>query len=371
MFLGWQTSAIVALVMLKRQSYYMQWFKRKPECILGIDISTAAIKLVELSQTSDGYKVESYAIRSIPDGVLVNNDSENMQIIAEAIRDVLKQAGTRINRANIAIAESDVFRKIISISSSFSDSEMEERIIIDADQYIPYPLEDVRFDFEVLSRDEQTETAEVLLVAARMENIDERVAILALAGITTKAVDVETFVMAEALVLLMDYLPNKGIDQTTAIIDIGASVISLNVVKNGQSLYARDQAFGGQQLTERIQRIYGDSFKSVETTNIPEGYKAEVLEPFKRAIVQQVARALQVFYSSTAADKSIDSIVFAGGCASIAGIAELVEMDQKCPVLIANPFLNMKVAKKVNKQSLYANGPALMVACGLALRSFS
>jgi type IV pilus assembly protein PilM len=351
----------------------MKWFNRKSERILGIDISTAAIKLLELSKSADGYKVESYAVRPIPEGVLVNNDPEDMEIISETIREVLKQADTKIRSASIAIAESDVFRKVITLPSGLSDAEMEEQIIIDADQYIPYPLDEVRFDFEVLTTDTKIETSEVLLVASRMENIDERVAILELAGVITKVIDLETFVMVDALSLLLDLLPNKGGDQTTAIIDIGASIISLNVVRDGQSIYARDQTFGGRQLTEEIQRIYGYSFEEAgrakKSTNAPEGYNTEALEPFKRAIVQQIARALQVFYSSAASDE-IDSIVFSGGCASIEGIAGLVEIDQKCPVLIADPFLNMKVAKKVNAQSLHADGPALMVACGLALRSF-
>ena len=351
----------------------MKWFNRKSEHILGIDISTAAIKLLELSKISGGYQVESYAVRPIPEGVLVNNDPEDMEIISETIREVLKQADTRVRNASIAIAESDVFRKVIIMPSGFSDAEMEEQIIIDADQYIPYPLDEVRFDFEVLTTDAKTETSEVLLVASRMENIDERVAILELAGITTKVVDLETFAMVDALLLLTDSLPNKGVEQTIAMIDIGASIISLNVVRDGRSLYARDQTFGGRQLTEEIQRIYGYSFEEAgrakKSSRAPEGYNTEALEPFKRAIVQQIARALQVFYSS-AASGDIDSIVFSGGCASIEGIAELVELDQKCPVLIANPFLKMKIAKNINEQSLNADGPALMVACGLALRSF-
>lgn len=351
----------------------MKWFNRKSERILGIDISTAAIKLLELSKTSEGYKVESYAVRPIPEGVLVNNDPEDMEVISETIRDVLKQANTKVRSASIAIAESDVFRKVITMPAGFSDSEMEEQIIIDADQYIPYPLDEVRFDFEVIETDEKTDTAEVLLVASRMENIDERVAILELADVVTKVVDLETFVMVDALSLLANDLPNKGADQTIAMVDIGASIISLNVVRDGRSIYARDQTFGGRQLTEEIQRIYGYSFEEAgrakKSANAPEGYNTEALEPFKRAIVQQIARALQVFYSS-AAREDIDSIVFSGGCASIEGIAELVEVDQKCPVLIANPFHSMAVAKNINEQSLNADAPALMVACGLALRSF-
>jgi len=352
----------------------MKWFNRKSERILGIDISTAAVKLLELRKSADGYKVESYGVRPIPEGVFVNNDPENMEIIAETIREVLKQADTKLRSASIAIAESDVFRKVISMPSGLSDSEMEEQIIIEADQYIPYPLDEVRFDFEVLDTDGAKGISNVLLVASRTENVEERVAILELAGITTKVVDLETFVMTDALDLLVDQLPSSDTRQTVAIIDIGASIISLNVIKEGRSLYARDQTFGGRQLTEEIQRIYGYSFEEAgrakRSAEAPEGYNTEALEPFKRAIVQQIARALQVFYSS-AISEDIDCIVFAGGCASIDGIADLIEEDQRCPVLIANPFLHMKLAKKVNEQGLHADGPALMVACGLALRSFN
>lgn len=351
----------------------MKWFNSKSERILGIDISTAAIKLLELSKTAAGYRVESYAVRPIPEGVLVNNVPEDMGVISETLREVLKLADTQARNASIAIAESDVFRKVITLPAGFSDSEMEEQIIIDADQYIPYPLDEVRFDFEVLTTDEDKDTSEVLLVASRMENIDERVAILELAGVTTKVVDLETFVMVDALSLLMENLPNKGVDQTVAVIDIGASIISLNVVRNGESIYARDQTFGGRQLTEEIQGIYGYSFEEAgrakKSGNAPEGYSKDALDPFKGRIVQQVARMVQTFYADPA-KKDINCIVMSGGCASIEGVLELIEADQKCPVLVANPFLNMKVAKKVNAKNLYADGPALMVACGLALRSF-
>lgn len=351
----------------------MKWFNRKSERILGIDISEAAVKLLELSKSADGYKVESYGMRPIPEGVLVNNDPENMEIIAETIREVLKQADTKLRNASIAIAGSDVFRKVISMPSGLSDSEMEEQIIVDADQYIPYPLDEVRFDFEVINEDEAKGISDVLLVASRTENIDERVAVLEMAGIITKVVDLETFVMIDALDLLSDQMPSSDTPQTVAMIDIGASIISLNVIKEGRSLYARDQTFGGRQLTEEIQRIYGYSFEEAgrakRSADVPEGYNTEALDPFKHAIVQQIARALQVFYSS-AASEDIDCIVFAGGCASIDGMADLIEEDQRCPVLIANPFLHMKLAKKVNEKGLHADGPALMVACGLALRSF-
>lgn len=352
----------------------MKWFNRKHDHLVGIDISTAAIKLLELSKSGARYKVESYAVAPLAQDAVVDNNISNAEMIAETIKLALKQSGTRVRHACVAIAGSSVMTKMITMSAYLSEDEMEEQIMVEADQYIPYSLDEVRLDFEVQQVNEANpEMVDVLLAASRKENVDERVEVLDRAGITANIVDVEAFAMESAFALLKDQLPNREDEQTVAIADIGATMTTLNIMHEGRAIYTREQGFGGKQLTEEIQRRYGLSYEEAGLAKrhggLPDNYDSDVLAPFKRALVQQVARSLQFFISSSA-NRSIDSIVLAGGCASIAGIDKLVEQELGIPAFVANPFINMALSNKIKPQSLSNDASAMMIACGLALRSF-
>jgi type IV pilus assembly protein PilM len=260
------------------------------------------------------------------------------------------------------------------MSAALSEAEMEAQIQLEADQYIPYPLEEVNIDFEVLGPTEKNpDMVDVLLAASRSENVENRVAALEIAGITAEVVDVEAYAMENAFALIADQLPDLGVDQTIAIADVGATNTTLNVLHSGKIIYTREQSFGGKQLTEEIQRRYGLSNEEAGMAKrqggLPDNYTPEVLEPFKDAMAQQVARSLQFFFSSSVYN-SVDRVVLAGGCASIPAVDELVEEKIGTPTIIANPFTNMSVASGVKPQSLSNDAPSLMIACGLALRSF-
>ena len=352
----------------------MKWFNRKHDHLVGIDISTAAIKLLELSKTGARYKVESYAVAPLAQDAVIDSNISNAAMIAETIKLALKQSGARTRHACVAIAGSSVMTKMITMSANLSDDEIEEQIMVEADQYIPYSLDEVRLDFEVQKANEANpEMVDVLLAASRRENVDERVEVLERAGLTASIVDVEAFAMENAFTLLKDQLPNSDDEQTVAIADIGATMTTLNIMHEGHAIYTREQGFGGKQLTEEIQRRYGLSYEEAGLAKrhggLPDNYDSDVLEPFKRALVQQVARSLQFFISSSA-NRSIDSIVLAGGCSSIAGIDKLVEQELGIPAFVANPFINMALSNKIKPQSLSNDASAMMIACGLALRSF-
>jgi len=162
-------------------------------------------------------------------------------------------------------------------------------------------------------------------------------------------------------------------DQVLAILDIGSTMTSLSVLQNSRTIYTREQVFGGAQLTEEIQRRYGLSYEEAgmakKQGGLPDDYVPEVLEPFKEGIVQQVSRALQFFYSSSQYGE-VDHLVLAGGCAGIEGIDEMIEERLGTTASIANPFTDMSLSSKVNAQALSTDAPALMISCGLALRSF-
>jgi type IV pilus assembly protein PilM len=352
----------------------MSWFRRGQSSVLGIDISTAAIKLLELSRVGVRYKVESYAVAPLPMDAVVDKNITNIDVIANAIKLAVKHSGTKNKQACVAVAGSSVMTKIIPMPASLADSEMEEQILVEADQYVPYSLDEVNIDFEVQGINEDNpEMLDVLLAASRRENVADRVEALEKAGLKAKIVDVEAFAMENAFSLLGDQLPDSIEGKTIAIADIGATMSTLNVLHNGRSVYTREQGFGGRQLTEEIQRRYGLSYEEAGLAKkhggLPDNYISDVLEPFKRATVQQIARSLQFFVSSSA-NRGIDNIILAGGCASIPGLDKLVEKNLGIPAFVANPFINMALSNRVKPQSLSNDAPAMMTACGLALRSF-
>ncbi|MDD1629446.1 MAG: pilus assembly protein PilM [Methylococcaceae bacterium] len=352
----------------------MSWFNRKQNVVLSIDISTAAVKLLELSKVGTRYRVESFAIAPLPQDAFVDKNIANANVIAEAIKVALKRSGSKLKEATVAVSGSAVMTKIITMSGSLTDDEMEEQIMIEADQYVPYSLDEVNFDFEVQHINENNpEMVDVLLVASRRENLDDRVEALSKAGLKASIVDVEAFAMEKAFSLLSDQFADSTGDKTVAIADIGSTISTLNVLRNGRSVYTREQGFGGKQLTEEIQRRYGLSYEEADLAKrqggLPDNYIVDVLDPFKRAMVQQIQRSLQFFVSSSA-NTGIDSIVLAGGCASIPGVDKLVEKNSGVPVYIANPFINMTLSNKIMPQILSDDAPTMMIACGLALRSF-
>ncbi len=347
---------------------------RKKAVILGLDISSTSVKLLELQQAGDNYKVQSLAIEPLPDNAVVEKNFQDVEAIGETIKKAVKHAGTKVKNAAVAVAGSAVITKIITMPASLSGGELEAQIQLEADQYIPYPLEEINLDFEVMGPTENNpETIDVLLAASRSENIEARTAALEIGGLVPKIVDVEAYTIEHASDLLARQLEESGKDKVIAVIDIGATMTSLNVIENGHLIYTREQNFGGKQLTEEIMRRYGLAYEEAgrlkKSGGLPDNYIPEVLEPFKETIAQQVSRFLQFFYTA-GKHNAVDLIALAGGCAAIPGIDELVESQLDTPTVIANPFSRMSLSSKVNPEALSKDAPSLMIACGLALRSF-
>lgn len=352
----------------------MGLFSGKNPTLLGLDISSTAVKLLELSNSGGRLRVESYAVEALPPNSVVEKNIADVEAVGESIRRAVKRSGTRAKQAAVAVAGSSVITKIITMNASLKDDEMEGQIELEADQYIPYPLEEVNLDFEILGpSDKNPEAVDVLLAASRSENVDMRVAALEIAGLTAKIVDVEAYALENAFAYVAEQLPGGGKEQTIAVVDIGATMTTLNVLHDLKIIYTREQVFGGKQLTEEIMRRYGLSYEEAGMAKrqggLPDNYASEVLDPFKDAMSQQVSRSLQFFFSSSQFN-SVDHIVMAGGSSSIAGADELIESKIGTTTSIANPFANMSLSNKVKPQTLSNDAPALMIACGLALRSF-
>lgn len=351
-----------------------QLFKRSRPPLIGLDISSTAVKLLELSRSGSRYRVESYAVEPLPPNSVVEKNITDVDAVGEAVRRAVKRSGTRTRHVAVAIAGSSVITKIIPMPAAMSDDDMESQIELEADQYVPYPLEEVNLDFEVLGPSEKNpETVDVMLAACRSENVDLRNAAIETAGLATLVMDVESFASENAFALLTDQLPDQGVDKTIAVIDVGATMTTLNVLHNLKSIYTRDTVFGGKQLTEEIMRRYGLSYDEAGMAKrqggLPENYTTEVLLPFKEAMTQQASRSLQFFYSSSPHSK-VDFIVLAGGSASIPGMDEMIQEKLGVETTIANPFASMSLSARVKPQTLSNDAPSLMIACGLALRSF-
>lgn len=353
--------------------------RRKHRALLGIDISSTTIKLVELVQSSGSaaelFRVDSFAVEPLPPNAVVEKKISDVDMVGQGIARAVARSGTRAKRAAVAVSGSAVITKIISMSATMSDAEMESQIQLEADQYIPYPLEEVNIDFDVLGPSANGgDMVDVLLAASRRENVDDRVAALEVAGLTAAIVDVEAYAMENACALLVGGFDDEPRNKTVAVADVGASTTTLHVLHGGRTVYTREQNFGGNQLLDEVQRRYGmsrqDALERMETDRLPENFQTEVLGPYKEALAQQIARALQFFYSASTFNRT-DQIILSGGSAAIPRLDELVEERLGFPVAIANPFSHMGLGARVDPALLQRAAPSMMIAVGLALRSFN
>lgn len=349
--------------------------KAKAKPMLGLDISTSSVKLIELSKSGASYKVECYAAEPMPPNAITDKVIADVDAVGEAVRKAVKRSGTRAKLAALAIGGASVITKVIPMPASLSDSELAEQIELQADQYIPFPLEEVSYDFELIGPSESDpEMVDVLLAATRRENVEQREAVMELAGLTSKVIDIEAYALENACRLLAAQMPDDGIDKTIAVVDFGSTSTTFSVLNDLSVVYTRDQAFGGKQLTEEIMRHYGLSFeeagKAKKEGGLPGNYKTEILDPFVDDMAQQVNRSLQFFLSSTSEHDHLDQIVVCGGCAAIPGVAERIAERLGTPTIIGDPLRDMKLASKAKAQLIESDASALMIACGLALRSF-
>lgn len=351
----------------------LNFLEKKARPVIGLDISSTSVKLLELSRHGDRYRVETYAVKPLPPNAVVEKNINDQEAVAEVIRAMVKQSKTKLKYAAVAVAGSAVITKMIDLPSGLSDDAMETQISLEADQYIPFPLEEVAIDFEVQGASPRNpEQVEVLLAACRRENVEMRANVLQLSELIPEKVDIEAYSMERAFELISEQLEDQE-GQVVAIIDIGATMTTLSVLVDGKTVYTREQLFGGKQLTEEIQRRYGLSREEAglakKQGGLPDDYDSEVLAPFKEAVVQQVTRSLQFFFSASQYN-DVDYIILAGGVASLEGLVGLIEEKLGTQTVVANPFARMSVSSRVNAVSLANDAPSLMIVTGLAMRSF-
>jgi len=350
-------------------------FGRTSQSLLGVDISSSVVKVLELGKKGDKYVVLSYAVEPLSNGAVVESKIEDNEAVANAIRRAVKRSNTKATSAAVAVSANSTITKVISYPSALSEREMEEQIMLDAENHIPYPLEEVRLDFEVLGTSGSDEEAvDVLLAASRSENVDARVEVLEMAGLKPKIVDIEGNTIENAFSFVASQLPLHGQGLTVAVIDAGATITTLHVLVDGKIVFTREETFGGRMLTDDIAQHYGisiqDAGRAKKENDLPDDYAPKVLDPFKHLMTNTITRALQFFFSTSTHYQSIDHILLAGGCASIQGVDAMIENETSTPTTVANPFVDMTLGPKVKISALTNDAPSMITACGLAMRSF-
>jgi len=348
----------------------------KSPALIGVDISSSSIKMVELADDGKhGLRLERYHIEPLPKDAVSEGNINNLDAVAEALRIGWRRMGARARNLALALPTAAVITKKIIVPAGQREDELEMQVETEANQYIPFALDEVNLDFQVLGPvPNSPDEIEILIAASRKDKVEDRVAAAEAAGLKAVVMDMESFATQTAFELIeRQQLPSGGKDQIVVIVDVGTNLTNVNIVRNGHSLYMREAPFGGNQLTQDICSRYSLSLPEAESAKraggLPEGYEAEVLRPFSDTLALEVARALQFFYTSTQHGQ-VDCVILCGGCAAIPGIDQVVQQRAQVNTLIANPFIGMTKSSRVNPRHLASDAPSLVVACGLAMRRF-
>jgi type IV pilus assembly protein PilM len=347
-------------------------FKKRPP-LVGLDITSSSVKIVELELLGkNGYQIEHYAIEPLPRDAVVDGNIMNLDAVSECVKRAWVKSGSRIREVAVALPAAAVITKKIVMPAGLREDEMESQVETEANQYIPFALDEVNLDFQVLGASANSaEDVDVLIAAARKDKVEDRVAAAEAAGLKAVVMDVESFATETAFPLIQQQLGNTA-GQTIALLDLGATMIKLYVLRDSQMLYTREQTFGGNLLTQEIQRHFNLSPEEAEAAKrnggLPDNYQSDVLQPFAETLAMEIARALQFFFTSTQYNQ-VNQLVLAGGCAMIPGLPAIVQERVQVPAVVANSFAKMAGAK-AQSRNLSLHASSLITACGLAMRRF-
>jgi type IV pilus assembly protein PilM len=353
----------------------LDFFKTKSPSVIGIDIASTSLKLVEIAEAGKGtYRLERYAVEPLPKDVVSDGNIANLDQVSDALKRAWKRLGSRNRHVALALPAAMVITKKIIVPAGQKEEDLELTVEAEANQYIPFALDEVNLDFQILGpAPNNPDEVEVLIAASRKEKVEDRVAIAEAAGLKPRVMDVESYATQDAFKLIAPSLPANGRDQNIALVDMGAHVTHFYVMRNGQFLFSRDQAFGGNQLTMDIQRAFNLSPEEAESAKknqgLPENYDNDVLQPFMETLALEITRALQFFFTSTSYNQ-VDQIVLGGGCALLPGLDELVAKRAGVATVVANPFAAMETSDRIRPRQLAQDAPMLLIATGLAMRSF-
>ena len=343
--------------------------------MLGLDIGNSSVKLVELGQDKENNLIlETCAVLPLEAGWIKDGSIEKFDEIADAVRRLLKLSGTKTKNVVMALPPSSVITKKIVLPGGMTDLELEIQVESEANQYIPFPLDEVSLDFCILGPSAGSKgDIDVLIAASRREKVQDMQGLAEAAGLKPVIVDVKSYASRLAASRLIAGMTDHTADSIVALFEVGSLTTSMQVIRGDEVLYDRDQAFGGAQLTQLIVLQYGFSYEEAETKKcrgeLPADYEKAVLKPFIENLVQEISRALQFFFTSTTHNK-VDLVMLAGGSAGLTGLTAMVTRQTGFQCIVANPFKGMRIAEGIGKKKLALEAPSYLTACGLALRRF-
>ena len=343
--------------------------------MIGLDISSTGVKLVELGRDAGGsYVVERFASEGFERGWITDGNVEKFEEVADAVRRVLAKSGTKAKQVVMAMPQSAVITKKIVLPAGLREEQLEVQVEAEANQYIPFSLDEVSLDFSVIGPSPASAAdVEVLIAASRKNLVQDRQGLAESAGLKPVILDIESHASRLAVSRLITALPNQGKDALVALFEIGADATSLKVLRDDEMLYDRDQAFGGSQLTQLISRQYGFSFEEAEqkklASDLPADYESAILAPFVDSLAQEIGRALQYFFTSTPHHK-VHYVMLAGGTATLPGFKDRVTDVTGFASMVVNPFDGMKLGASIRESKLRREAPSYLTACGLAMRRF-
>jgi type IV pilus assembly protein PilM len=348
---------------------------RKHPPMVGLDISSSSVKLVELDQKPNGdYVLERFASEPFEKGWITDGQIEKFDEVAEAVRRVVQKSGSKSKQVVMAMPQSAVITKKIMLPAGLREEEMELQVETEANQYIPFSLDEVSLDFCVIGPSPTSAgDVEVLIAASRKDRVQDRQGLAEAAGLKPAVLDIESHASRLAMSRVVASLLNEGRDALVALFEIGADTTSLKVLRDDEMLYDRDQAFGGAQLTQLISRQYGFSFEEAEAKklsgDLPDDYDGAILSPFVDSLSQEIGRALQYFFTSTPHHK-VHYVMLAGGTATLPGLKDRVTDLTGFAASVVNPFENMHLGSGVRESRVRREAPSYLTACGLAMRRF-
>ncbi|MFT6914024.1 MAG: type IV pilus assembly protein PilM [Motiliproteus sp.] len=348
-------------------------FRSGSKSLLGVDIGTSYIKLLGLSKRAGNIHVECYSVVHLPEGAVIDNNVQDVPVVAEALEMGLRLANTRLKRAITSVPTSAVIVKPLEFSKSFSEDELEDQIKVEADQFIPYPLDEVAIDFQIQDESKSSPGLnDVLLVACRQDSIQSREDSINGAGMICDVIDVDTYAIERLFPVLAEIHDLLG--KTLGLVDIGANSMTLYVLVKGEVIYSREQAFGGNDLTHSLTQASDMSADEVErakqTNALADNLIDDYINPFKLTTAQQISRSIQFYYSS-GNHGEIETLLLMGGIAALPGIDAVVSRELGIKTAVADPFGAMTIDARINRHKFDPQAPSLVLACGLALRSFA
>lgn len=357
-------------------SLFGSLFNRQSPPLFGLDITSPSIKLVELSQTSaNAWVLEKCATEPLDYGWVVDGSIENPDEVLLALKRLLKKTGVKTKNVAMALPPSVVITKKMMVPAGLSDIELEEQVEAEANQYIPFALEEASLDFCRLEEPPNAQgDVEVLIVASRKEKVQDRLALAEAAGLNLKVIDVESYASRLSLNRLIQQLPNNGAQAIVALFDIGSQSSTMQVLQDGKVLYEREQPFGTAQLMKLIVRQYGLTMEEAvikrRNAELPSDYKESVLIPFTTGLSNEIGRALQFFFTSSKYN-SVNYVILSGEASQFSGLGQTVTDQTTFPCIAANPFEDMQISSGVREKKLSSEAPTYLTACGLAMRRFT